>query len=497
MVREGFDSSNLVPIVYESNFKKYINKIIIVIIIIFLLLLLLYFIFKRPTIIFNGDKIEKISYQNEFIDSGITVKYHGKDITDKVTSSNNVDTSKLGEYKIIYEIPYTFGTYTYTRKVMVVDDISPELILQGDQEYKLSYKKDYQEPGYQAIDNCDGDITDKVEITTNQISDTEMELNYKVEDSSGNKQEITRKVIIVDDIKPDMELIGDGTIYLSLGEEYQEQGAEAVDEKDGDLTDKIEITGDVNTNQEGTYIVTYTVSDTKSNTAIVTREVIVERAGTATMNIGTPGTIYLTFDDGPTTSVTPQILSILQEKDIKATFFILDYGEKTEYLVKQIVDEGHSIGIHGFSHDYSVAYSSPNAYLDGLDYMRNKIKQSTGTDTNLIRFPGGSSNTISRKYYQGAMTILTTESVKRGYRYFDWNVLSGDSGNASTAEEVYNNVINGLKLTRANVVLMHDFSENNKTLEALPSIIDYGLENGYTFEKITEKTPMITQNVQN
>ena len=95
------------------------------------------------------------------------------------------------------------------------------------------------------------------------------------------------------------------------------------------------------------------------------------------------------------------------------------------------------------------------------------------------------------------MTALVNETINRGYRYFDWNVMSGDSGDTQTAEEVYNNVTNGLRDTISNVILMHDFNGNNKTLEALPSIIKYALDNGYTFEKITNKTPMVTQNVQN
>ena len=129
--------------------------------------------------------------------------------------------------------------------------------------------------------------------------------------------------------------------------------------------------------------------------------------------------------------------------------------------------------------------------------MKDKIYASTGVTTNIIRFPGGSSNTVSRKYYPGIMSILTRETLQRGYRYFDWNVASGDSGGVKEAEGVYDNVTSGLKPTRSNVVLMHDFSGNQKTVNALPSIIDFALENGYTFDRITEKTPMVTQNVQN
>ena len=128
--------------------------------------------------------------------------------------------------------------------------------------------------------------------------------------------------------------------------------------------------------------------------------------------------------------------------------------------------------------------------------LQEKIKNSTGYNATITRFPGGSSNTVSR-YNPGIMTILCNEVISRGYKYFDWNVSSGDAGGAKTSQDVYNNVINGLRKNRANVVLMHDFGGNTKTLNALADIIDYGLNNGYTFSNITESTPMVTHNVNN
>ena len=499
MVRDGFKSGDLTPIIMENSFEtKHINKVKITIaIIIVILIIMLFFLFKSPSITLNGEKEERVSYKSEFIDSGITVKYHGEDITSKVIMSNDIDTNKLGEYTITYKMPYWFGTYTYTRKAIVVDDVAPEITLIGDEEYKLSYDKKYEEPGYKAIDNYDGDITDKVEIYVEEVNDGERDIHYKATDSSGNTQEKIRKIFSYDGVKPVIELNGDGTVILNVGDEYKEQGAKATDEKDGDLTDRIEISSNVNTNAEGTYTVTYKVKDNNANETIATREIMVGTIGKANMNVGAPGVIYLTFDDGPSESTTPQILDILKEKGVKATFFVLDYGESTEHLIKRIVEEGHSIAIHGGSHEYETVYSSADSYLTGLDYMKEKIKKSTGVETRIIRFPGGSSNTISRKYCEGVMSTLVRETLQRGYRYFDWNVASGDSGGVHTSEGVYDNVTSGLKQTRSNVVLMHDFSGNQKTVDALRGIIDYGFANGYTYDRITDKTPMVTQNVQN
>ena len=134
--------------------------------------------------------------------------------------------------------------------------------------------------------------------------------------------------------------------------------------------------------------------------------------------------------------------------------------------------------------------------MDNIIKLQEKIKTTTGYNATITRFPGGSSNTVS-KYNPGIMTTLSKEVLARGYKYFDWNVSSGDAGGAKTKDDVYNNVTKALRKDRANVVLMHDFNGNYKTLNALEDIIDFGLKNGYTFSKITEDTPMVTHSVSN
>jgi len=496
-MEEKKSKSELPTVSYQIK-KKFDKKLLLLIVaIIIVLIISICYILKKPTVSFTGEKNVKITYASEFDGNDITVENHGKDITDRVKIFSNVDTSKLGEQTIIYEIPYLVGYYKYERKVTVIDSVNPEIALKGETEEKVSYTAEYQEEGYTATDNYDGDITDKVEVNKEEINETKFIIHYKVSDSSGNKAEVDRTINYIDDIKPKIELVGNGTIVLKTGDQYNEQGATAVDEKDGDLTDKIQILNKVETDKEGVYQVTYTVSDNSSNQATAVRQVIVGSVGESAMNKGAPGTIYLTFDDGPSESITPHLLDILKEKGVHATFFVLNYGESKEYLIKRIVNEGHSIGIHGGSHEYSVVYSDPNSYLNDLDMMKAKIKATTGVETHIIRFPGGSSNTVSRKYYPGIMTILTTEVLARGYKYYDWNVASGDSGGANTSEEVYHNVTTSLKKERANMVLMHDFSGNKKTLNAVPDIIDYAKSQGYQFETITDKTPMITQRVAN
>ena len=424
--------------------------------------------------------------------------YHFKDVTNMVKVTQDVDFNKVGTYEVKYEVPTLIGTYTINQIVNIIDTTAPKIILNGEQTYNQSYAKEYIDPGYNVIDNYDENLTEKVQINKEEINENEYNLVYTIEDSSGNKASETRKVYIIDDIPPVITLNGNENMQILLNSKYEEKGATANDEKDGDLTSKIEITGNVDTSKTGTYTITYKVKDNTGNEATKTRKVVVYKKIVQAQNRtdGKKGVIYLTFDDGPTTSITPKILDILKEKNVKATFFILNYNSNTENLVKREISEGHTVGIHGYSHDYSAIYKSVDAYMNNITKLQEKIKKSTGYNATITRFPGGSSNTVSR-YNPGIMTILSNEVVSRGYKYFDWNVSSGDAGGARTSQDVYNNVINRLRKNRANVVLMHDFSGNTKTLNALADIIDYGLNNGYTFSNITESTPMVTHNINN
>ena len=214
-------------------------------------------------------------------------------------------------------------------------------------------------------------------------------------------------------------------------------------------------------------------------------------------NESTKGVIYLTFDDGPSSTITPKVLDILKKENIKATFFVLNYSKSNEKLIKRIVKEGHTIGIHGYSHDYSKIYKSKTAFWNNVYTLQEKIEKSTGVKTMYMRFPGGSSNTVSRKYYKGIMTELTGAVLGKGFRYYDWNVCAEDAGSAKNSTDVYNNVIKNLSKKRGNMVLMHDFAGNKKGLEALPKIIKYAKKHGYKFAKVDDTTPLYAQHVNN
>lgn len=208
--------------------------------------------------------------------------------------------------------------------------------------------------------------------------------------------------------------------------------------------------------------------------------------------INAQGIIYLTFDDGPSRN-TAYILDVLKSENVKATFFIT--GKGSDYIIKREYEEGHSIGLHTYSHSYKTIYSSVDNYFQDIEAVNQRLCDITTTRSKIIRFAGGSSNTISRRYKKGLMSELTKEVVARGYKYYDWNIDSGDSSGVSNCNRVYNNVIKNLKSDKVNMVLMHDTKKC--TAKVLKKIIDYGKNNGYQFKKITEKTEMITQKINN
>lgn len=204
--------------------------------------------------------------------------------------------------------------------------------------------------------------------------------------------------------------------------------------------------------------------------------------------------IYLTFDDGPGIH-TRQLLRILDRYGAKATFFLVDTAYCTEELLQQMVRSGHSIGIHSLSHDFETIYSSDEAYMKDALAMQSLIRQRTGITTMLLRFPGGSSNTVSCRYSKGIMSRLTRAVEEAGFTYFDWNVDSRDAAGCRDTEEIYQNVISGIKGKSCAVVLQHDIYACS--IQAVERILIWGRSNGYHFCALGESSPRCHHPLQN
>ena len=207
---------------------------------------------------------------------------------------------------------------------------------------------------------------------------------------------------------------------------------------------------------------------------------------------GVGGVIYLTFDDGPG-SQTPRLLEILEKYNAKATFFVVDTPFAS--TIAQIAAGGHGLAMHTATHDFEKIYSSVDAYFADLEKIESVIEEYAGYRPAILRFPGGSSNQVSKKYCEGIMTDLTRIVEEKGYLYYDWNVDSCDAGDAKTAEEVYWNVIQSCSSRTSSVVLLHDI--RSYTVDAIEDILIWGQGNGYVFEALTTNTPVVHHTIQN
>ena len=444
----------------------------------------------------TGEREVALEYGTPYMEPGAAGHFSGSDWFSKpadvpVNAEGTVDHQNLGSYLLKYTANYRRYVGTAYRLVHVVDTQAPVITLVADPD-KFTFPYDtYVEEGFTAVDNYDGDVTERV-----QRVQTREKVIYTVMDSSGNVAVVERQIVYKDPIPPVLALKGNKTVAVITGQKYTEPGFSASDNCDGDLTSAVSVTGYVDTGTPGTYTLMYTVKDSYENVTSEARTVVVlNRASDLGDNIETviPNgkVIYLTFDDGPS-SHTPRLLDVLKKYNVKATFFVVN----TKYIgtLQRIAQEGHSIGIHTATHDYSKIYASEEAYFNDLYKMRDIIKRHTGIETTLIRFPGGSSNTTSQ-FNPGIMTRLAQLVQEAGLQYFDWNVSSQDAGGAKTSDQVYRNVINRIAGNKISVVLQHD--TKGFSVDAVEQIIIWGLRNGYTFLPLEATSPGCHHNINN
>lgn len=202
---------------------------------------------------------------------------------------------------------------------------------------------------------------------------------------------------------------------------------------------------------------------------------------------------YLTFDDGPSANTTA-ILDILQRYQVKATFFVIGSTSTRDIaLYQRIVADGHTIALHGYTHDYAVAYQSADAYMNNLYRLQDWLEQKVGIKPTITRFLGGSNSSMGAKYGGADLAkILTARVQAEGLQYFDWNVSSTDaSAPVQATDVIVNAVLSGAKQHQQAVILMHDAPMKTTTVEALPQIIAGLQSQGFAFSRITPSTPPV------
>ena len=419
-----------------------------------------------------------------------TDNYDG-DITSQVVSEEK-------DGIVTYTVSDSSGnTATAERKIIYKDVIAPVITLTNGPSISLNKGKDFVDPGFKAVDECDGDITSSVTVEGKVDGHTygTYTLTYRVTDSSGNVGEVKRTVRIADLTAPVIALKGEQSTYIKVGTTYTDPGFTASDNIDGDMTAKVNVSGGVDTSKMGINTITYQVTDSFGNTSTVKRSIYVYQK----QMIGNPinpgnKVVYLTFDDGPSRH-TARLLNILDKYGVKATFFVTNQFPAYQYMIGETHKRGHTIALHTITHRYEVLYKNEAAYYNDLEAIKNIVVNQTGVTPTIVRFPGGTSNTVSRKYCKGIMSSLVKSISYHGFLYCDWNVSSGDAGGAKTVSAISNNVINGIKKKNVSVVLQHDIT--SASVEAVEQILFWGIQNGYTFLPMSETTPMVHFKPQN
>ncbi|MBQ4651661.1 MAG: DUF5011 domain-containing protein [Oscillospiraceae bacterium] len=439
-----------------------------------------------------GQKEITLEYGSAYDDPGVEACLNGRifglgEYPGSINVSGQVDSSALGDYTLDYTAAFLGKEVSVSRLVHVVDTTAPVIELQHKEGYKASWFTGYEEEGFIATDNVDGDISHKVERT-----ETDEKVVYTVTDSSGNSFTVER-MIVYGVTSPTISLSGSPDMQISASLSFTEPGYRAMDSLGNDLTEYVTVTGQVVPYHAGDYELCYSIENERGDSASVKRRVTVLPVERPDIVQPTSNTIYLTFDDGPG-PYTSWLLDILANYNVKATFFVTGEASDYNHLIGRAYREGHSIGVHTYSHNYYDIYSSEEAFFNDFNAMQDVIYQQTGSYTRLCRFPGGSSNTVSG-FNPGIMSRLSRALDDLGYRYFDWNVSSGDAGETTVSEEVSANVIAGCAGRRASVVLQHDIKDYS--VSAVEDIILWGLYNGYSFEALDMTSPDAHHGINN
>ena len=438
---------------------------------------------RHNEIVLLGEESLVLEYGESFEDPGVEIREVGRVFpTTKepeiVAPINEFDPTQLGLQRLEYLIVDNGREHRLYRDITVVDTQKPVIELLPIQEgQEPSWMRGYIEPGFTAEDNVDGDMTNDVEVTV--LDDRVV---YSVTDSSGNEAVVERALPAGLDA-PAIELTGGEDFTMQACMSWEDPGFTVTDGQGSDLSQYVTVDGSVTPYRSGEYELVYTLTNFAGESVTATRHVTVEPVVQSDTVYPERKTIYLTFDDGPS-YYTPHLLDILAKYNVKVTFFIT--GNHPDYVdcIGRAYREGHSIGVHSYTHNYWNIYASEEAYFDDFNLCEDLIYEQTGEYTKLFRFPGGSSNTVSN-FNPGIMSRLTKTMTDMGYYYFDWNVTSGDAGETTDTDQVYWNVISSCT-SNVSVVLQHDIK--GFSVDAVERIIVWGLNNGYQFLPLEESS---------
>ena len=391
-----------------------------------------------------------------------------------IETTGRVDTDKIGDYTLTYTAEYNGKKYTSERTVHVVDTEKPVITVKYLDSFEENWVNGRRRYKAYAEDNYDGDITDKI-----RAEEENGLITYTVSDSSGNTAEKVWR--IPDEIgKPAIMFSDDSeVIVIYIGETLTMPEYIAIDGDDNDVTEYVEEVGTVDTNTEGTYEIVYTIDNNRGEYVSAVRTVIVKQRMNSNYILDSNKVIYLTFDGGPGT-YTDAILDLFDKYNVKATFFV-SCGHTFSYdTLLHEKRAGHTIGVLSYDTNYNLLYSDIETFEKDFEENQAALYTITGSRTRYMRFPGGSESNYCSDSVR--MMELRSKYYEDGYTFYDWTIDSGDTLYGNSSETVYSNVVNNIRYSASNIVLMHD--DSCSTLKALERIILWGIENGYTFSAI-------------
>ncbi len=466
------------------------KKKLILIITILLLLLLggLGYYWLRDPLVLKEQLILEINESYNAID-GIEKMNRGK-IEDVIVDDSKVQIDLVGTYPITY----TVEEKQFELLVEVVDTKAPIVKCKESMITDEEMPIDVNDWIVEISDDSDYQVFYLEKYDFNKAGNYDLEV--VVEDTSGNRsiEKVNVEIRKKDVDAPIIE--GKEKVSLNINAEFDPfKDMKVSDDRDENV--KLEIvSNNVDTSKKGTYEVVYEAIDYTGNKVTFTKVVVVleskPQGGNA--NYGGGKVVYLTFDDGPSYN-TGAVLDILNRYNVKATFFVTGSGSEYRHYITQAYQSGHTIGLHTYTHDYAI-YSSLDTYFADLKRIDDLVYSLTGYHSPYIRFPGGASNSISANYNRGIMTLLTQEVQNRGYQYYDWNVDSMDASGINVSTQT---IMNGACVASNGTVmiLFHDTFGKDTTVKALPSIIEYYQNLGYTFKGIDQSTPIFHHGVNN
>lgn len=306
------------------------TRTLIISLIILLVIIIISVIYTTvPRLELNGVQNMTISYREKYEEPGVILKNANTKYLNKVKIEDNIENSSIGIYYVDYSLKLGTRTLRRRRNVKIIDDIPPVIKLNGEQITEISINKEYKEPGYKAIDEYEGDITDKVEIT-GKVDTTkygEYIIKYKVKDNSNNSVEVNRIVKVIDEEPPKFDCESEYTAV----EKNQKNivGCKVIDNFDGDITEKVTIKGQYDINQIGVYPIQYSVRDDAGNTSTINHNIIIHDQKEKEA--------YIVTED------IKEIKEQIKTKEINAT--IINPTNQTEEYKNELIEKNYQIGL--------------------------------------------------------------------------------------------------------------------------------------------------------